>query len=155
MSDSPRIKVHIEELVFDGVHPYFQELITPAIQEELDRLFFLYGVPPAVVDRGLDLSVAGGQLEVDPGESPQMIGRQIARFLHDHLNNPRTEFLPVDPADSQRQERLPDPNGLTWPRETANTPRFVTERWDPSPQRVNHPKRTTAPPKEKVNHADD
>lgn len=76
------LEFHIDELVLHGFAPGDQVTIGAAMQQELSRLFSVYGVPRSL---GQDVAVPrlnGGTVAIGPGMRADAVGVQVAQSLY-------------------------------------------------------------------------
>jgi len=95
--NTPKVSLEIGELVLEGLEVGQAERIQPAVQRELDRLFFLMGGRSWMNSR-TELALPDASIEVPPGSRPEDIGVRIARDLFAQLNVSR----PPDPIPGGR-----------------------------------------------------
>ncbi len=82
------IRVHIEELVLEGIPQSDRHRIGESLERELGRL--LAGeVLPGVLRRGGAVPrIDAGSFEVAPGSKPDAVGAQIARAVYRGMKRP-------------------------------------------------------------------
>jgi len=78
------INLHIEQLILDGIDlpPHQRAALTAAVQGELTRLIAVGGISPSLQQGGALAQVAGDRLRLSPGQSPEVMGQQIARSVY-------------------------------------------------------------------------
>ena len=78
------IRVHIEQLILDGVHvaPGDAPKLQAAVEGELARLVGERGLATEVSGGGALESVRGGVVQLEPANSPAKLGRQVAAAVH-------------------------------------------------------------------------
>lgn len=81
----PRVELHIERLILDGLPTINRAQLGVVIQQELSRLMLEGGVSAALVQSGNIAQLDGGAFQVAPGAGTQQIGMQIARALYGRL----------------------------------------------------------------------
>ena len=79
------IDLHIEELILRGFAPGDRYRIAHSMKSELSRLFAERGIPPLLAQNGAIPGLNGGVLEVLPGSTAGVIGRQLAQALYGGL----------------------------------------------------------------------
>ena len=75
------IDLRIEELVLEGFSGQDGPRIASAVQAELERLLRSGNIPPGIRN-GTIAQMDGGRVQVSPGATPEMTGRQVARNLY-------------------------------------------------------------------------
>ncbi len=82
-----RVELHIDELVLDGFALGDRGRIGDAVETELARLFGQQGVRAAASKQVPALDA--GSFRVDASRKPEMIGRQVARQIHQAVSRIR------------------------------------------------------------------
>lgn len=81
-----RIELHIEELVLEGLPARDRERIGAAVESALARLLETEGLPPRLALGESTAEISAGDIEFQPGATPESIGAQIARVLYEELS---------------------------------------------------------------------
>ena len=111
----PRIELNVAELVLEELSPLDRELIGPAIEAELNRLFFLEGGRPWM-GKLEQMAMPDCTIEIPPGCRPNQVAVHIARDLYRQLSTPQP------PAAPERQ------GGRPWPNPRSRPPRRARQR---------------------------
>lgn len=87
---TPKVEIHIEELILRGLPPGSGQGLAEQIQEELGRLIAEQGLPPGMANAQGALHLPGGSFQVSPrGRAAGSIGSQVARSLHRGWSEPK------------------------------------------------------------------
>jgi hypothetical protein len=89
---SPRIEVHIEELVLHGFAAGDRFAIGDAVERELGRLFADGGLDGLAGTQRRPVRMPqddGGVFHIEPGAKPQSIGSGVAQAVHRKLSQPK------------------------------------------------------------------
>jgi len=83
------VNLHIEQLILDGIDlpAHQREALAAAVQGELTRLITLGGISPGLQQGGALAQVAGDRLRLSAGQSPELIGEQIARSVYEGIGH--------------------------------------------------------------------
>ena len=85
MTDSAQLNhnmdLHIEELVLEGFPAQDASHIASVVRSEVERLL-RQGNIPASIRNGNIAQIDGGTIQIKPGTTPEMTGRQVARNLY-------------------------------------------------------------------------
>jgi hypothetical protein len=81
-----RIELHIEELVLQGLPSRDRDRIGTAVESALARLLEEHGLPPALARGESAAEISAGDIDIQPGATPEAIGEQIARVLYEELS---------------------------------------------------------------------
>ena len=78
------ITIKIERLIFDGLAiPHrLRATVQSACEAELSRLLSTNGLSFNLQSSGLQRTLQGGTLEVQPDEAPQMLGKKLAQAIY-------------------------------------------------------------------------
>jgi hypothetical protein len=82
-----RLVLHIDEVVLHGFAPSDRVRIGIAVETELTRLFTQQGVR-AVASSQMP-ALDGGSFRVDASRKPEIIGRQVAKQIHQAVSRAR------------------------------------------------------------------
>ena len=80
-----RVELHIEELVLEGLPAKDRERIGMAVETALARLLEERGLPPALALGENTADISAGDVDIQPGATPEAIGEQIALVLYEGL----------------------------------------------------------------------
>jgi hypothetical protein len=81
-----RIELHIEELVLEGLPSRDRDRIGMAVETALARLLEERGLPPALALGESAADISAGDIDIQPGATPESIGEQIALVLYEGLS---------------------------------------------------------------------
>jgi hypothetical protein len=81
---SPRVELHIDELVLHGVAPRDRRAVGEGVQRELTRLLMEGGVPAGWERGGEVTRLDGGSFQVT-GSEPGVIGIRVAEAIYRSL----------------------------------------------------------------------
>jgi hypothetical protein len=85
MTDSAQfnnnIELHIKELVLEGFPTRDTSRIVSVFKSELEQLLRQGNIPENIRSKNI-LRLDGGTIRIQPGASPEMSGRQVARNLY-------------------------------------------------------------------------
>ena len=79
---TPRISVHIGELILDGFPRRDGRAIGEAVQQHLVQLFSERGVPAAMQQSSEMPRVDAGSVSIGAGAKPAAVGTQIANAVY-------------------------------------------------------------------------
>ena len=89
-----RVDLDIDTLILRNL-PYEQRyLISAAVEEELQRLFTAYGLPPSLTQDSYIPQITLSALSIMPDSKPQIIGSLIARQLYQSFHQPASSPQP-------------------------------------------------------------
>jgi hypothetical protein len=75
------IDLHIEEIIMEGFSPRDRSRIASVVQQQLQQLLN----QGEIIQNRNTAHVDGGTIQIEPGASPEMAGRQIAQNLYRRL----------------------------------------------------------------------
>lgn len=81
-----RIELHIEELVLEGLPSRDRDRIGAAVESALARLLEERGLPPSLARGESSAEINAGDIDIQPGATPEAIGEQIAQVLYEELS---------------------------------------------------------------------
>lgn len=79
------IEFHIEELILEGFAPGDRHRIADTLENELERLFLIRGVPAGLAESGEVQTMNAGSFEVIPHAKPEAIGGYVAKAVYEGL----------------------------------------------------------------------
>lgn len=87
MSDNGKynVNIHIKELVLPAIAASHQNVIANTVQQEVTRLLSQGKLPPTLTRDNNVAQLDGGSFKIEPDDSPETMGIQIARNLYGGL----------------------------------------------------------------------
>ncbi len=77
-----RVRLHIEELVLDGLGPVDGTAVGRVIEQELGRLLAEQGIPAGIAGARIASELDGGTMPLRPGTAQRTIGHQVAQAVY-------------------------------------------------------------------------
>jgi hypothetical protein len=88
---SNSVHLYIEELVLDGFAPGDRHRIADTLENELERLFLIRGVPAGLAESGEVQTMNAGSFEVIPHAKPEVIGSDVAKVIYEGLTGGKVD----------------------------------------------------------------